>query len=61
LLHASLAALAVYAGAWALFSTHEEMGVSTRAAFPLAVWTFPIVCLISLVSQLAREAGARRR
>jgi hypothetical protein len=43
--------------AYFLFTIHEEIGISAAAALPLAVWTFPIVFLGSLIVCLARSSS----
>lgn len=55
------ASIAVYALAWGLFTTHQELEVSGRAAFSLAAWTFPIVFVGSLIVYAAKGAGSRRQ
>ena len=52
---------AVYVLAYFLFTIHEEIGISADTALPLALWTFLIVFLGSLVGCLVRKArpGAR--
>jgi hypothetical protein len=58
---AVIASAAVYALAYFLFTIHEEIGISTDTAFPLALWTFPMVFLGSLFNCFVRKArpGAR--
>ena len=59
LLSAGLAVIAsgvVYVLAYFLFAIHEEIGISTDAASPLALWTFPVVFLASLVSCFVRRS-----
>ena len=53
---AMVASAAMYVLAYFLFTIHEEIGISDAAALPLAVWTFPIVVLGSLVVCLARSS-----
>ena len=53
---AVVASAAMYVLAYFLFTIHEEIGISAAAALPLAVWTFPIVVLGSLVVCLARSS-----
>lgn len=54
---AVVASAAMYVLAYFLFTIHEEIGISAAAALPLAVWTFPIVFLGSLVVCLARSSS----
>ena len=58
---AVIASAAVYVLAYCLFTIHEEIGISADTASPLALWTFPIVFLGSMVGCLVRKArpGAR--
>ena len=58
---AAIASAAVYVLAYFLFTIHEEIGISADTALPLALWTFLIVFLGSLVGCLVRKArpGAR--
>ena len=53
---AVITSAAMYVLAYFLFTIHEEIGISPDAAFPLALWTFPIVFLGSLVGCLVRRA-----
>jgi ABC-type antimicrobial peptide transport system permease subunit len=54
------AALAAYALAWGLFTTHSELGVPTSTALPIAAWVLPIVFVGSIIVLAARSASARR-
>lgn len=54
------ASLAIYLVALAFFTVHEEAGVSTRSALSIAVWSFPVVFLISALFFAVKDAGARR-
>ena len=58
---AVIASVATYILAFFLFTIHEEIGISADAALPIAVWTFPIVFLGSLIGYLATKAGVGRR
>ena len=53
---AAIASGAIYLLAYFLFTIHEEIGISAGTAFPLALWTFPVVFLGSLLAFLVREA-----
>jgi hypothetical protein len=44
-----------------LFTIHEEIGISTDAALPIASCTFPIVFLGSLIGYLVKKVGGRSR
>lgn len=50
---AATASAAMYVLAYFLFTIHEEIGLSAGTALTLAIWTFPIVFLGSLVYYLA--------
>jgi predicted ABC-type exoprotein transport system permease subunit len=52
--------VAIYILAFGFFTTHEEVNVPTTAAFPLAVWSFPVVFVISLLFFAVKGAGARK-
>ena len=52
---AVIASGAVYVLAYFLFAIHEEIGISTDAALPLALWTFPVVFLASVVGCFVRR------
>lgn len=54
------ASLAIYLVALAFFTVHEEAGVSTGSALSIAVWSFPVVFLISALFFAVKDAGARR-
>jgi hypothetical protein len=58
---AVIASAAMYVLAYFLFTIHEEIGISADAALPLAIWSFPIVFLGSLVGGLVRKARPGRR
>jgi hypothetical protein len=49
---AGLASVAIYVLAYLLFTIHEEIGIPPDAALPLALWTFPVAFLASLVGYL---------
>lgn len=55
------ASVAAYVLAYFLFTIHEEIGISSDAALPIAVWTFPIMFLGTLIDYLARKVGIGRR
>jgi hypothetical protein len=54
------ASIAIYVIALGFFTVHEEVNVSTSAAFPLAAWSFPVLFLVSLLFFAVKGAGARR-
>ena len=58
---AAIASAAMYVLAYFLFTIHEEIGISSDAALPLAMWTCPIVFLGSFVGCLARKAHPGER
>lgn len=58
---AVIAAAAAYLLAYFLFDIHEEIGISADTALPLALWTFPVVFLGSLVACLAGKALPGKR
>lgn len=58
---ALIASVAAYVLAYFLFTIHEEIGISADAALPIALWTFPIMFLGTLIGYLARKAGPGRR
>ena len=58
---ALMASVADYFLAFFLFTIHEEIGVSADAALPIAVCTFPIVLVGSLIAYLAKKVGGRSR
>ncbi|MGC1648634.1 MAG: hypothetical protein WA741_22680 [Candidatus Sulfotelmatobacter sp.] len=49
---AGIASVAIYVLAYLLFTIHEEIGIPPDAALPLALWTFPVALLASLVGYL---------
>ena len=55
------ASVAAYVLAYFLFTIHEEIGISSDAALPIAVWTFPIIFLGTLIGYVARKAGLGKR
>ena len=55
------ASIAIYLIALGFFAVHEEVNVSTSAAFPLAAGSFPVLFLVSLFVFASKAAGARRR
>jgi hypothetical protein len=61
LAYALVLSIAAYALSWGLFITHEELGVSPGVALTIAIWTFVIVLLGSVVLFAARSADARRK
>jgi hypothetical protein len=52
--------IAAYALTWGLVTTHEELGISTRAAVSVALWTFPIVFACSALFYIVKGAATRR-
>lgn len=58
---ALMASVAGYFMAFLLFTIHEEIGISTDAALPIAGCTFPIVFLGSLIRHLVKKVGGRSR
>jgi hypothetical protein len=52
--------MAAYVLAYFLFTIHEEIGISSDAALPIAVLTFPIMFLGTLIDYLARKGGLGR-
>ena len=56
-----MASVAAYFMAFLLFTIHEEIGISTDAALPIAGCTFPIVFLGSLIGYLVKKVGGRSR
>ena len=54
------ASLAIYVMALAFFTVHEEAGVPTRSALPIAAWAFPVIFILSALFLAVRDAGARR-
>jgi hypothetical protein len=55
---AGIASVAIYVLAHLLFTIHEEIGIPPDAALPLALWTFPVVFLASLVGYLLWKADS---
>jgi len=55
------ASVAAYILAYLLCTIHEEIGISADAALPIAVWTFPIMFLGTLIGYLDRKAGFGKR
>lgn len=55
------ASVAAYVLAYFLFTIHEEIGISSDAALPIAAWTFPIVFLGTIIGYMARKAGLGKR
>jgi len=51
----------MYVLAYFLFTIHEEIGISADAALPLAIWTFLMVLVGSIIGCLARKARAGTR
>ncbi len=49
---AGIASVAIYVLAYLLFTIHDEIGIPPDAALPLALWTFPVAFLASLVGYL---------
>ena len=49
---AGIASVAIYVLAYLLFTIYEEIGIPPNAALPLALWTFPVAFLASLVGYL---------
>lgn len=58
---AGIASAAVYVLAYFLFTIHEEIGIPADAALPLALWTSPVVFLLSIISYLVWKAGPGTR
>ena len=58
---ALMASVAAYFLAFFLFTIHEEIGISTDAALPIAGCTFPIVFLGSLIGCLVKKVRGRSR
>jgi len=56
-----MASVAAYFLAFFLFTIHEEIGISTDAALPIAGCTFPIVFLGSVIGCLVKKVGGRSR
>ncbi|MBZ5722865.1 MAG: hypothetical protein LAO03_21200 [Acidobacteriia bacterium] len=54
------ASIAIYLLLWGLQVTHEEVNVPAGAAFSLAVWSFPVVFLVSLFFFAVKGASARK-
>jgi hypothetical protein len=54
------ASIAVYLLIWGLQITHEEANVPAGAAMSLAVWSFPVVFLVSLFYFAVKGASARK-
>ena len=55
------ASVSAYVLAYSLFTIHEEIGISSDAALPIAVWTFPIMFLGTIIGYVARNAGLGKR
>lgn len=55
------ASVAAYVLAYFLFTIHEEIGISSDAALPIAVWAFPIMFLGTIIGYVARKADLGRR
>jgi len=55
------ASVAAYVLAYFLFTIHEEIGISSDAALPIAVWTFPIIFLGTVVGYVATKSGLGQR
>ncbi len=51
--------LAAYALAWGLFTTHPELGMESKSALTIAVWTAPLVFLGSLIYFALRSSERR--
>lgn len=54
------ASAAVFLIALAFFSVHEEAGISSSSALPVAIWAFPVLFLASLLYVTFKNAGERR-
>jgi lipopolysaccharide export LptBFGC system permease protein LptF len=50
---------AAYALAWGLFTTHQELGMDSKNALTIAVWTAPLVFLGSLIYFVVRSSERR--
>ena len=57
LIVAFAASACLYALGLGLALTHEEVAISTHAIFLVAVWTWPVVFLLSLAFLIGRDAG----
>jgi hypothetical protein len=53
--------VAAYALTWGLYATHGELGLSSRSALSVGIWTFPIVFVCSLLFYAVKSAAARRQ
>jgi lipopolysaccharide export LptBFGC system permease protein LptF len=51
--------LAAYALAWGLFTTHQELGMDSKNALTIALWTAPLVFLGSLIYFAVRSSEHR--
>jgi lipopolysaccharide export LptBFGC system permease protein LptF len=50
---------AAYALAWGLFTTHQELGMDSKNALTIALWTAPLVFLGSLIYFVVRSSERR--
>ena len=58
---ALMSSVAAYFLAFFLFTIHEEIGISVDVALPIAICTFPVVFLGSLIVYQVKRFGGRRR
>lgn len=58
---AGIASVAIYVLARLLFTIHDEIGIPPDAALPLALWTFPVAFLASLVGYLLWKTDPGKR
>jgi hypothetical protein len=60
LLFSAAATAAIYVTALGFLTTHEEVDVPARSAWPIAAWAFPVLLLLSLAYFAVRDAGSRK-
>jgi lipopolysaccharide export LptBFGC system permease protein LptF len=53
---AVIVSLAIYLLTYFLLTTHAEIGISADVAFPIALWTFPVAFLGSMLVLLVKKA-----
>lgn len=58
---ALMSSVAAYLLAFFLFTIHEEIGISADAALPIAICTFPVVFLGSLIVHQVKRFDGRSR
>jgi uncharacterized membrane protein len=61
LAYAMVLSIGAYALAWGLFTTHGELDVSSGTALSIAVWTFVVVLIGSMIRFAVRSADPRRK